>query len=397
MALALALAAYFYHRRTRADVSPSVDDVLGALRKTVSDSSIKNLKDSTDLDNQIKKFISHSDACVQVCDEILKIVSEHIATLGPWPQVRCKNSITFLPHHNLQHLWCQLLSGSLTSGGLDRLNAFLDDKRHTGRARCVFPTRAPSDVLSWRRCIAFRFLAYGCCDLQVTLIDLLSRTFVPQTLPQGRVAIHIAFPSCRSCLEARFLFMNRFDIHLDKSQYIDRPPSHHYALIFTLLAPFRYISATSRVVIASEKTTAAAGGETILRKVALKFMKNGDQFAREKESREFFKDMDDYVVGIYNAFTKENKVYKDALDNSCVPFHSTPLLNCQTSRNLLLLSSVFTTHLVSSYFHDFKDYPFLLVMPSADCDLKTIIRCKGIAFGGLVCFEFYLIPNDGSY
>jgi hypothetical protein len=26
------------------------------------------------------------------------------------------------------------------------------------------------------------------------------------------------------------------------------------------------------------------------------------------------------------------------------------------------------------YFNDFKDYPFLVVMPSADCDLKTIIR-----------------------
>ncbi len=138
----MALAAYVYHRRTRADVSPSVDDVLGALRKTLSDGSNKNIKDSTDLDNQIKKFISNSDACVRVCDEILKIVSEHIATLGPWPQVRCKNIITpqqiFLPCHNLQHLWCQLVSGSLTSSGLDRLNAFLDDKRHTGRARCVF-------------------------------------------------------------------------------------------------------------------------------------------------------------------------------------------------------------------------------------------------------------------
>jgi hypothetical protein len=90
-------------------------------------------------------------------------------------------------------------------------------------------------------------------------------------------------------------------------------------------------------VIASEKTTSAAGGETILRKVALKFMKNGDQFAREKESREFFKDMDEYVVGIYNAFTKDNKVYKDALDNSCVPSRSALLRNRQTSRNLLLM------------------------------------------------------------
>ena len=70
------------------------------------------------------------------------------------------------------------------------------------------------------------------------------------------------------------------------------------------------------MVIASEKTTAASGGETIVRKVALKFMKNRDQFAREKESREFFKNLDNFVVGIHCAYTTDDKIYRDALDNS---------------------------------------------------------------------------------
>jgi hypothetical protein len=170
------------------------------------------------------------------------------------------------------------------------------------------------------------------------------------THPQGRVAIQIASKPCRDCLEARFLFMSRFDVNLDKSQCACIfPPFVDYSL----LTPFRYISATSRVVIASEKTTAAAGGETIVRKVALKFMKNKDQFAREKESRGFFKDLDNYVVGIHHAYTTDDKVYTDALGNSCVPI---PAATHQSP----------TSHLVYSYFHDFKDYPFLLVMPSAD-------------------------------
>ena len=51
------------------------------------------------------------------------------------------------------------------------------------------------------------------------------------------------------------------------------------------------------MVIATDKQHAHAGGE-IERKVALKFMKNGDQFARERESREFFKNLENYVIGI---------------------------------------------------------------------------------------------------
>jgi autotransporter-associated beta strand protein len=36
------------------------------------------------------------------------------------------------------------LTGNLTSGGLEKLNAFLDDKRHVGRVRCVLSCRNPS-------------------------------------------------------------------------------------------------------------------------------------------------------------------------------------------------------------------------------------------------------------
>ena len=69
------------------------------------------------------------------------------------------------------------------------------------------------------------------------------------------------------------------------------------------------------MVIATDKQHAHAGGK-IERKVALKFMKNSDQFARERESREFFKNLDNFVVGIHCAYTTDDKIYRDALDNS---------------------------------------------------------------------------------
>jgi hypothetical protein len=198
----------------------------------------------------------------------------------------------------------------------------------------VCDATAPSAAFSCHACTPSRFLAYGCCDLQVT----------HGLQPQDVCTSHIAAGSCRHshCIPGLpFVPGSTLLIH--------EPLRHPFRQITVHSLPFissfrsylrarRYISATSRVVIASEKTTSAAGGETVLRKVALKFMKNGDQFSREKESREFFKDMDDYVVGIYNAFTKDNKVYEDALDNACVPSHSPPLLIRQTSQISLLLS-----------------------------------------------------------
>jgi hypothetical protein len=95
---------------------------------------------------------------------------------------------------------------------------------------------------------------------------------------------------------------------------------------FTLV---RYISATSRVVIATEKLSAVNGGDVVVRKVALKFMKNRDQYEREKESRDFFKDLDNYVVGIYYAFTQQDdRSYREALTNSCVASSATTFNRC---------------------------------------------------------------------
>jgi hypothetical protein len=93
IAAVLVAVIYFWFARKRADVSRSVDDVLGALHRTIADTNGGKLKDLSELDAQIKQFMSDSDACVRVCREILKIVSEHIATLGPRPQVSRKRSI----------------------------------------------------------------------------------------------------------------------------------------------------------------------------------------------------------------------------------------------------------------------------------------------------------------
>jgi hypothetical protein len=84
----------------------------------------------------------------------------------------------------------------------------------------------------------------------------------------------------------------------------------------------RYISATSRVVTASEKRTSEVSAETIVRSVALKFMKNKDQYEREIESRLFFKHLDtmnNHVIGIHYTYTQQDdKIYSDALANPCV-------------------------------------------------------------------------------
>ena len=143
-ALVLIVSTIWFARK-RAAVLRSVDDVLAALRKAVSNTG-GNLKDLSEWDNQIKHFISDANACALVCEEIIKIVSDHIATLGPRPQVRglrtvrVDRQICDIP----QHLWCLMIAGNLTSGGLEKLNAFLDDKRHVGRVRCVLSCSNPS-------------------------------------------------------------------------------------------------------------------------------------------------------------------------------------------------------------------------------------------------------------
>lgn len=110
------------------------------------------------------------------------------------------------------------------------------------------------------------------------------------------------------------------------------------------------------MVIATEKKPADTGSEIIERKVALKFMKNGDQFQREKESREFFKDLDSYVVGIHYAYTKEqHKVYKDALENSyvddCISCALSPLCAVIPCRclNLTELAVIFKTSRITPF------------------------------------------------
>lgn len=157
-----------------------------------------------------------------------------------------------------------------------------------------------------------------------------------------------------------------------------RPPLPHG--VCRSVTCFRYISASSRVVIANEKRTKTTSeNEVIERKVALKFMKNRDQFQREKESREFFKGMDNYVVGIYYSYTQQdNKEYRDALANMYVPtsMSTRPQVaivprRVTNSPELMFFALIFV---LSRHFNDFKDYPYLIVMPSADCDLKTIIR-----------------------
>jgi hypothetical protein len=84
----------------------------------------------------------------------------------------------------------------------------------------------------------------------------------------------------------------------------------------------RYISATSRVVTATEKTTSESSGEISLSNVALKFMKNKDQFEREIESRHFFKDSEkihEYVIGILCSYThQDDQIFREALLNPCV-------------------------------------------------------------------------------
>ncbi len=107
------------------------------------------------------------------------------------------------------------------------------------------------------------------------------------------------------------------------------------------------------MVIATDKQHAHAGGE-IERKVALKFMKNSDQFARERESREFFKNLDNYVIGIYDAYNEtDHKSYRDALAKSYVsPFASSifdfiSLLSsrlhaCSNLNRILLCSQIFS-------------------------------------------------------
>jgi hypothetical protein len=121
--------------------------------------------------------------------------------------------------------------------------------------------------------------------------------------------------------------------------------------------------------MASESIASINGGKDVERNVALKFMKKKDQFTRDKDLRSFLKDLEKYVVGVYNAYTQDDKIYRDAIANPCV--------ETSISRTYSLNStpSIFARfHALSSYFGDFKDYPFLLVMPSADSDLKTIIR-----------------------
>ena len=84
------------------------------------------------------------------------------------------------------------------------------------------------------------------------------------------------------------------------------------------------------MVIATDKKHAHAGGEKIIEhKVALKFMKNIVQFQRERESREFFKNLENYVVGIYDAYTQQDhKDYRDALANALVFICFTFTLHC---------------------------------------------------------------------
>jgi hypothetical protein len=103
------------------------------------------------------------------------------------------------------------------------------------------------------------------------------------------------------------------------------------------------------VVIATEKKPADNGSEIIERKVALKFMKNGDQFQREKESREFFKDLDSYVVGIHYAYTQEqHKVYKDALENAYVGDYVSCVTVC-LCRNLTEFAVIFKTSRITRF------------------------------------------------
>lgn len=57
------------------------------LRKTVSETS-SNMKDLSDLEDQIKSYMSKDVTCDDMCQGILDIISEQISTLGPRPQVR---------------------------------------------------------------------------------------------------------------------------------------------------------------------------------------------------------------------------------------------------------------------------------------------------------------------
>ena len=70
--------------------------------------------------------------------------------------------------------------------------------------------------------------------------------------------------------------------------------------------------------MASETMSAVSGKKNLERNVALKFMKNKDQFMRDKELRHFLKDLDKYVVGIYDAYSVEDKIYSEAITNPCV-------------------------------------------------------------------------------
>jgi hypothetical protein len=75
--------------------------------------------------------------------------------------------------------------------------------------------------------------------------------------------------------------------------------------------------------MASEMISAVAGKKNFERNVALKFMKNKEQYLRDKGLRHFLKDLDKYVVGIYDAYTLEDKIYSEAITNPCVNSSST--------------------------------------------------------------------------
>jgi hypothetical protein len=136
--LVLASAIFwFVSYRKRASVSRSVDDVILELRGVFLNTGSATLKDLSKLDDEIKLHLSN----VRLCEEILSIVSKNISELDARVQVGQSIENAFL-YYNLrdflQHLWCLLLScTNLSVEALGKLNAFLDDKRHSGRVRCV--------------------------------------------------------------------------------------------------------------------------------------------------------------------------------------------------------------------------------------------------------------------
>jgi hypothetical protein len=73
--------------RQRSKVSNTLDEFLLVLRKVVSETSNSDMKDLSDLDDQIKLYMSENGTCEDMCQGILDIISEHISTLGPRSQV----------------------------------------------------------------------------------------------------------------------------------------------------------------------------------------------------------------------------------------------------------------------------------------------------------------------